>query len=231
MPRIGWLSWPRVCVVCGRYTRASVDCCPDCEASLPTIDQACQRCARPLSQPQRLCDRCIMALPAFDAAWAAFRWEGVIAKLLDRFKNRADLSAGRVLAALMARQWLAQERRAPDILVPIPMHWTRFWVRGFQPTHRLTQDLSRDIGGMSWRSALRLRHRVPPQSSSNPDARWVDTHNAFALRSTPHDLDGVSVALIDDVMVSGATAHAAARVLKDHGAKSVTVWLVARGGG
>lgn len=233
MPRIGWLSWPRVCVVCGRYTHAVLDCCPDCEASLPTIDVACQRCARPVCEPVRLCERCVMALPAYDSAWAAFRHEGVIARLLDRFKNYADLSAGHVLAALMARQWHAQQRPRPDVLIPVPMHWSRFWVRGFQHTHQLARDLSRELGDVRWQAALKVRHRVARQAHTDPQGRWLNSHNSMALRSTRpfkrQSLRGLSVALVDDVVVSGATAHEAARVLKHHGVEHVAIWALARG--
>ena len=229
MPRFGWLSIPRVCVVCGRYTRAPIDCCLDCERDLPAIRTSCERCGRGLSAPQKLCDRCVMALPAFDAAWAAFRFEGIIARLLDRFKNRADLSAGHVLAGLMARRWQAQRRPTPDWLIPVPMHWTRFWVRGFQHTHCLTRDVARHLGGVPWRVGLKARQRTPRQSTSSLDTRWINVHNTLALKSSARSLAGCSVALIDDVMVTGATAHEAARVLKHHGVKRVEVWVVARG--
>lgn len=226
MRRIGWLSIPRVCTLCGRYTQAPLDCCPDCERTLPVIETQCDRCGLPMEVATQLCNRCLLAMPAYDQTLPGFHYSGTMRSLITRFKDRADLTTGRFLSDIYARRLSALKVARPDLLVPMPMHITRFWRRGFDHSRVLTRDLSDYFDGLPWSAALRVRKRTKKQSQLVHELRWSNVHQAFSLRRLPKGVR--HVALVDDVMESGATAHEAARVLKRAGVERVDVWVIAR---
>lgn len=226
MKRIAWLSIPRVCTLCGRYTQASLDCCPECEQSLPIIESHCRRCGLPMETPISMCNRCLLAMPSYDQTWPGFHHAGTLSRLIGRFKDQADLTTGRFLADVYARRLSAMGVPRPDLLIPMPMHITRFWRRGFDQTRVLTRDLSTHFDGLPWCAVLRVRKRTQPQSKIAHELRWSNVHRAFSLRRLPEGAR--HVALVDDVMESGATANEAARVLKKAGVERVDVWVLAR---
>lgn len=227
MRRLGMLAFPRVCVLCGCYTQAPIDCCEHCERSLPIIHQACQRCGLPMERDACLCNRCLLAMPAYDQTYAGFEYQGAIKKRMARFKDQADLTTGRFLSDVFARRLLAMHAPKPDLLVPIPMHLTRFWYRGFDQTRVLSRDLARYFEGLNWFPALKITRRTKRQSMLPSEARWSNVHGAFKVKKLPKGTR--HVALVDDVMVSGATVQEASRVLKGVGVERVDVWVIARG--
>ena len=227
MRRLGVFSLPRVCTLCGRYTQEAIDCCEHCEASLPTIDHACRRCGLPMAVDHALCNRCLLAMPAYDHTYAGFENIGVITTLMAQFKDRADLTTGRFLADVFARRLKALNTPRPQLLVPIPIHVTRFWSRGFDQTRLITKDLTRHFDGLNWYPALKVTRRIKRQSTLPQETRWSNVQGAFKIKKLPKGVG--HVALVDDVMSSGATAQEAARTLKAAGIKSVDVWVIARG--
>lgn len=220
-----WL-YPPVCLVCGLASRPDLDCCTGCESDLPGLVGQCRRCGLELVQDVALCGRCSTRLPAFDASWPAFAWRGPIERLVHRFKFQRDLAAGRVLAGLMARRLAAMAAPRPDLIVPVPLHPRRRLWRGFNQSEMLARDLGRHFGGLPWYNALRRRRATAAQSELPADRRSGNVRNAFVLHRLPPGTR--HVALLDDVMTTGATLDECARVLKRAGAERVDVWVVAR---
>lgn len=219
------LLLPPVCVVCGMAARPGLDCCAGCERDLPELGAQCRRCALELVRDVELCGRCTRRLPAFDRAHAGFAYRGSIERLVQRFKFRHELAAGRVLAGLMARRLAMQGVPRPDLMVPVPLHWRRRLVRGFNQAELLCRDLSRHFGGLPWYPLLRRRRATAAQSELPAERRGGNVRGAFALRS------GVvpgHVALVDDVMTTGSTLDECARRLRRAGVGRIDVWVVAR---
>ncbi|QOC22900.1 ComF family protein [Wenzhouxiangella sp. AB-CW3] len=222
---LGYLVLPPVCVVCGLSARPGLDCCADCEQDLPVPGASCRRCALELVRSVDLCGRCIRHLPAFDQAFAGFAYRGGIERLVQRYKFRHDLAAGRVLAGLLARRLAAQAAPRPDLMVPVPLHWRRRLMRGFNQSELLCADLSRHFGGLPWRALLGRRRATAAQSELPADKRTGNVRGAFHLR---RGLPARHVALVDDVMTTGSTLDECARVLKRAGVSRIDVWVVAR---
>jgi ComF family protein len=159
----------------------------------------------------------------FDAALAAWRYEEPIASLITRFKYGGDLAAGRVLALGLAERAEPVER--PQALVPVPLHWRRLRERGFDQALEIARVLSRSLE----RPVLELierRRATAAQAALSAAERRRNLRAAFApIRGA---VVPVHVALIDDVMTTGSTLDAAARVLRAAGAQRIDAWVLAR---
>ncbi len=114
-----------------------------------------------------------------------------------------------------------------DFLIPVPLHWTRRWRRGFNQSEAIAAELGRLAGVPAMqRNLIRIR-RTRRQTALEPGERMRNVEHAFAL-AEPAALDGRRVLLIDDVFTTGATANVCARVLKEAGAEAVHVFTFAR---
>jgi ComF family protein len=219
----GWLLPPR-CLLCGASGHGDSDLCADCAAELPRNQRCCARCALPLAVPAALCGHCQRRPPPWDGAWVPFRYGWPLNPLETRFKFGHDLAAGRVLA----RQWLAEEPATPlpALLLPVPLHRTRLRQRGYNQALELARPLARHFALPLRHDVLRRVRATHAQTELDAVARRRNVHGAFALR------EGVAlpahVAVLDDVMTTGATLAECARVLKDAGVARVDVWALAR---
>jgi ComF family protein len=169
-----------------------------------------------------LCGRCLADPPPFDQALMPFRYAPPIDRLIGALKFRHDLAAGALLGQLLAN---AVAGRSVDCLLPVPLHPTRLRERGFNQAAELCRVVARahDIPWDS-RSLQRIR-TTPTQHTSSRRERLRNLRGAFAWQGrTPP----ARVALIDDVVTTGATARAAAATLKRAGAEWVEIWAVAR---
>ena len=225
--------WPGHCLVCGQTcddgcgdpgNPGRQDLCPACRHALPWNRSACLRCSLPLPLPADACGHCQRRPPPLTVARAAFRYEAPLDRLLPRLKFHDDLAAGRLLGGLMAEALADAER--PDALVPLTLHRRRLRSRGFDQTLELAKPLARALA-LPLRDDLLVRVReTAPQSRLDAPARRRNLRRAFAVRS------GIAVpahvVLIDDVMTTGATLHAAADALLRAGAVRVDAWVCAR---
>jgi len=224
------------CTVCRAWSDRTV--CPDCLQRYARPRPRCWSCARPLpttalGHAQARCagclhepvplDRCIAALDY------AFPWDG----LLRRFKLEQALElrgalADRLDQALSAAQADLPELR-PDFLLAVPLSRERLRERGYNPSLEIARVLARRLklrAPSRW--LLRVRE-TPAHSALDLQARERQVKGAFAVE--PHHLDriaGSHIALVDDVMTTGATLMELARVLRHAGASQVQAWVVAR---
>ncbi|WP_243050402.1 ComF family protein [Dyella sp. RRB7] len=214
---------PLHCLLCGGPGDDGLDLCRDCAAELPRNRSCCARCALPLAVPAALCGQCQRHPPPWDAAWVPFRYAWPLDRLESRFKFGADLAAGRVLAALWRRELAADH---PQLLVPLPLHPARLRQRGYNQALELARPVARTLQ-VPVRHDLLLRTRATKaQTELGAIARRRNVRGAFAAKP------GVAwpghVALLDDVMTTGATLAECARVLRRAGVRRIDVWALAR---
>jgi ComF family protein len=218
-------SWAVVgqdCVLCGAGDEGRL-VCRRCDASLARWPHACARCALPLAAPAGHCGQCLRRPPAFDAATAAFAYGFPVDRLLQRFKFAGDLAMGRWLAHALLDATRAQA--APRLIVPAPLSRSRLRERGFNQAGEIARVLARGLDIPMAVAGLSRVREDPPQTSLDARARRRNLRGAFHCELA---LDGWHVALVDDVMTTGATAHEAARALRAAGAARVSAWVVAR---
>ena len=221
------LLWATRCLVCGEAGGEAWDLCPTCAAALPWQGRACRRCALPLPEAEdggATCGACLATPPPLDAVHAACQYTAPVDRLLPRFKFHEDLAAGRLLAQLMADAFGALPR--PDALVPVPLHVSRLRRRGYDQALELAKPLARALH-VPLRDTLLCRIRATAaQSERDAAARQRNVRGAFAV--TPAAALPRHVVLVDDVMTTGATLHAAARALRRAGVERVDAWVCAR---
>jgi ComF family protein len=153
---------------------------------------------------------------------SAFDYRFPADRLVARFKFSADLAAGSYLGSALAR---AASAARPDLLVATPASTARLRERGFNPALLLAKRVGRTLGlEVDGRALAKVRH-TPPQSGLDRDSRRRNLRGAFELRRS---VEGMRVAVVDDVMTTGSTLAELADVLRKAGARRVSGWVVAR---
>ena len=200
--------------------------CRVCLEDLPLNRYACPRCAVPMPQdlgPAVLCGDCLSQAPAFDRTLAPLLYRPPIDDLVAGFKYQHRLHWGRILGDLLADH-LVHDAAPPALLLPVPATAARLRERGFNQAAELARRLALRLG-IPWRTGLLLRIReADHQQGLSGSQRRRNMRGAFACRGRLP----ARVALIDDVITTGATARAASAALKDAGVEWVEVWAVAR---
>lgn len=217
---------PMHCVLCG-LPCGTPGICPPCRADLPWNRDACRSCALPVRAADgTICGPCLMRAPSWDAATSALRYEFPVRELVRQFKFRRDMAAGRVLAELLTDCLQENLRRLPDLLVPVPLHGFRLFGRGFNQAYEIARLSGARLNIPLSACGLRRTRPTRSQFGLGAAARRRNLEGAFAWRGAP--LAGLNVALVDDVMTTGATAAECVRVLRKAGAKRIDIWAVAR---
>lgn len=220
---------PQRCCRCRTRVAGNLPLCDACRQELPWLDSACQTCGLPLPTPAPACGECLRAPPDFSRTLAMWRYEDTITRLIPAFKQRGHFSSGHLLAHLFGdfiSDYLTQVDGAvrPDLLLPVPLHWRRRWQRGFNQSQFVARHLSRRLG-IPVSHALCRQHHTPDQKGLPRHERLRNLRHSFRVTAA---VQGKTIALIDDVMTTGATAREISRVLRRAGAARVDVWVLAR---
>lgn len=215
---------PLRCLLCGAAGSDGLDLCADCRAELPRNRLCCARCALPLATAAPLCGECVRKAPAWDAAWVPFRYGWPLDRLESRYKFGADLAAGRVLSTLWRRE--SCPIALPQLLLTVPLHRSRLRQRGYNQSLELARPLARQFGVPLRHDLLQRVHATEAQTELDAVSRRRNVRGAFALREGTLLPDHVAV--LDDVMTTGATVAECTRVLRRAGVARVDVWALAR---
>jgi len=205
------------CFVCRGAARTLL--CAQCDADLPRLAQElCPRCA--LESPgSAMCGRCLTHSPAYDATHAALSYDFPADALVHALKFRGELALAALLAGLLAPKLRAAQ---VDHVVPVPLSAERIRSRGYNQAVEIARHLRRQALEL----ALCERTRdAPPQIELPYGERQRNVRGAFRCTRS---LDGARIAVVDDVMTTGATLEEIARTLKAAGAAHVENWVVAR---
>jgi ComF family protein len=207
------------CFLCRGAARATL--CPACDADLPRLSQPlCPRCAL-LSPGGAVCGRCLAEPPRYDATVAALAYAFPGDVLIHALKFRGELALAPLLAALLSSRLAASE--AIDLVLPVPLAPRRLRERGYNQS----AEIARRLAG---RAPLELflceRSR---DTAAQAELPWAERRRNVrgAFRCT-RAIPGGTVAVVDDVMTTGATLDEMAATLKQAGARRVVNWVVAR---
>ncbi len=243
----GKLHWPTLCRVCHRWQGQTI--CAHCTLAAGVEAPRCRRCAMRATLAHGLCQPCEDNPPVFDHAVAALDYTLPWTSLIASLKFRQDPAVARSLAQLLAqavrRRWGPRQPAAPDgmrpavptrlragaptVLMPVPLSPQRLRERGYNQAGLLAHHLSRALGvPVQHDGLLRRRHT---ERLMQMDAAEREAHIRRAFAVNPASLKHVQrrhVAVVDDVLTSGATLNEIARTLWQAGAAEVSVWVVAR---
>lgn len=216
---------PSQCAVCHAWPAHSI--CEACVAAFAQPVARCTTCALPVAPGVHQCGACILHPPPLDACLAALPYAYPWSTLVADFKFHQHPGWATSFAALLrAAPWVEPALDAADVLLPMPLSRQRMRERGYNQAHVLAQAL--DATKVAHGVLLRVRD-TPPQRTLPRSERLKAVEGAFAVDPLQAQrVKGKHVVLLDDVMTSGASLHAAARVVRQAGAARVTALVLAR---
>ncbi len=209
---------PQQCALCAADSGNAL-VCNACIAALPRLPPACPVCALPTPAGDA-CVRCATRPPPFARTVAPCIYAYPLDRLLQGLKYAGRLALADFFASLIATSVCAW----PDRLIALPLSRQRQRERGYNQAREIARGLARR-GAVPLDDALIRVRETPAQASLAWSDRARNVRGAFAATRA---LDGLRVAIVDDVMTTGATLHAAAVAARRAGACAVEAWVVAR---
>ena len=222
---------PPRCPLCGVTVETDNRFCLSCWRQLDFLAKPwCVACGLPFpfdGPDNSLCGKCLAEPPMHDGVRAVVRYDDQSSLIAMRLKYGTRLGLARLIAEHLHK--FVGECSDKAIIIPVPLHRSRLWRRGFNQSVLIGRELARCTGiRMDCNAIIRLKATPPLRGMSGKERRrTVDA--AFALHSDARmTVAGKSVLLVDDVYTSGSTSNACARLLKRAGAEQVLVFCWAR---
>jgi ComF family protein len=216
------ILYKQKCLLCDANIDALGDnihaLCRACLNDLPWHQKnTCPQCG--LSSSGQLCGSCISSPPDFDATTSVFFYDFPIDAMMQRYKYGNMLSLCAFFGQMLRKKVTTN---SVDLIIPMPMHSARIKERGFNQALEIAKVLGKDK--LDYKSAI--RHKLtPPQASLPLKERVKNIKGAFKVEA---DLTGKRIAIVDDVMTTGASLNDLAKTLKKAGASHVECWVIAR---
>ncbi len=219
---------PGCCVLCDHWSFRRSDLCFACETDLPWIRNNCRYCGVPLAVATDLCLSCVKKPPNFSAVFCPLVYRFPVDVLIYQFKNQRRLASGKVLTDLLLQQHkktLSSLIDRDTLLVPVPLHWTRRRVRGFNQAAFIANRLAKTLNVQASPGIMRITRLTPAQKHQSRTSRSHNLKGAFEVKQS---LEGKRIILVDDVVTTAATATEASRCLLLAGAADVVIAALAR---
>ncbi|MFI4928631.1 MAG: ComF family protein [Burkholderiales bacterium] len=223
---------PSVCVICRGWHAQGL--CEACLQRFAPRQPRCACCARitPINVPR--CGQCLGQASAFERCLTGADYVAPWDRLITAFKFHQQVELAGALSqaiacAVLACPLYAETARAPALLLPVPLSRERLRERGYNQAWELARRLGRRLRIDATPGVLQRSRDTAHQIGMTRREREHNLRDAFWIEPAQRArLQGRHVALVDDVLTTGATAHAAALALTRAGAASVDVWVVAR---
>jgi ComF family protein len=225
------LIYPPRCPSCGEGVSAQGGLCAACwdELEFPG-DPACVRCLRPFrdeAPEDRVCEKCHADPPIHDGIAAGTIYTQASRRLVLSFKHGGKIALAPMLARMIAGR--LPELEGEWLVVPVPLHRTRLWRRGFNQAALLAREIARLRGQKLLVDGLVRGKQTRKLGHLGRTARAEMLKGAVAVHRRHRDaVQGAQVILVDDVMTSGATTNACIEVLREAGAREVMIACFAR---
>lgn len=220
--------YPCRCQACHARVQDGVLCAACRSAIQPLPPDLCETCGGSTDGSSVRCTRCRVVGSPVNHSHAVGAYEGALREAIHRMKYAGRTALARPLGTMLAEAVLAGGSAPPaDAIVPVPLHWWRARMRGFNQSQLLAEAASERLEVPVARRALRRVRYTPPQVQLASADREVNMQGAFAAGDLTA-VRGKHLLLVDDVMTTMATVTECARVLRAAGAEAVTVASVAR---
>lgn len=215
------------CLLCGKEGIQNIcnKCAKKIELLRISVQNRCLRCGLPLNNNTQICKECVRNNYKFDETVAVFSYVDPIRQMIINYKFRQRLILAKWFANELA--CIVQQVNAPppDIIVPVPLYATRLRERGFNQAWEIAKILAKKYGYEVNSNLLKRTRKTAEQRNLSHFKRYLNIKNAFSCEAS---VGGKRIAVIDDVLTTGATLSEIAGCLKDAGAASVVNWVIAR---
>lgn len=221
-PKIRQFLPTQPCALCGQMSRDGL-WCGACDVALPYLDMPhCPACAVPVPSGE-LCGHCLQHPPLFTRTIAVFGYAFPLDKLIHAMKYGEQLALAHAFADRLAKR--IPREGLPDCVIPMPLHPAKLRERGYNQSQLLAAPVARRLHLELLPHACRRVRDTAPQSSLPWKERKKNMRDAFNCET---DLSGKRVALVDDVLTTGASLNALAEAVRRCGATEIQAWVVAR---
>ena len=221
---------PTACIACQEFQQSTI--CEKCFNLLKHSQiNRCYRCAASVIDAQQYCKPCQIKTPGFDSTLCLDHYGGFLTDAMHRYKYQYQVA----LAHGFVDAWISiygkkfHLTNSIDMILPVPLSNKKLHLRGFNQSWELSKRFSKILRIKRHGSILRRQHLESPQASANKRERLERLNKVFDIdHSNISDIHGKNIALVDDVMTTGATLNTIAQLLKDFGAQSVHNWVILR---
>ena len=223
---------PPRCICCGKVLTGDDGLCEDCFNALNFISSPhCKKCGTPLidvQDHQFLCGKCISDNNhPFRLSRSSLEYDDISRPLLLSFKFMDRTENAKVFAKWLKLSASDILEQGVDIIVPIPLHYTRLIKRRYNQSALIAKELSKLTNIETDYTSVVRHKRTKPQARFSGSARYKNVHNAFSVKK-PVNIEGKRVLLLDDVMTTSSTLKECAKAILNAGALSVDTLTIAR---
>lgn len=217
---------PPTCLFCNEASLSTRDLCSACQQALPRNDYCCILCAKPIDQIHNatICGHCLNARPYFKSTLAPFLYQRTMRYAIQAFKYHNQYHFARLLGELLSDE-IKTENTLPQLLIPVPLHRSRYRERGFNQAYEIAKIISHHRNIAVDNHSFQRQRQTDYQSHLKANLRHKNIKNAFICTQA---MTASHVAIIDDVMTTGNTVNEFARLLKTTGVEHIEVWVCAR---
>lgn len=215
--------FPGDCICCRYGKNDKSGFCRDCYRDLPHIHDACRQCGLPVDADQQCA--CKDEEWPFSTCVAACSYSFPMDALISQFKNAHRLTLAHSLADLIVHKVQHLKLPLPELLLPVPSHHHKLRQRGFNQSTEIARIVGKRLNIPVDTHSLECTTLTAAQKRLSQGQRALNVAGAFQLRT---HLNAQRIALIDDVITTGATTKALAYLLRENGATEIQAWAIAR---
>ncbi|HOK04167.1 MAG TPA: ComF family protein [Victivallales bacterium] len=223
--------FPDICYLCKNKKNISAKLCPDCREKIPIIKEPiCPGCGGENDGILELCPKCLKEDPRpWSQAIAISNYINPIDQIIKDFKYNGKTYYAKLLGEL-ASEILIQRKVRADYIVPIPLHWTRQFIRGYNQS-QLIADVISIKTKIPILNLLKRVKKTPKQANLSREERKKNLNNAFKLNDFKRAKFKIgTIVLFDDVLTTGSTLESAALTILDANiCEKINILVIARG--
>lgn len=226
--RFTQMWFPDICMICNKLGISySLQICPTCYLNLPWCENYCIACAKFIVKGLRQCIKCSKrSLKKIDKIVCAFDYYNPVTRYILRMKYRGDLISCMLLANMLVDAILIayKNKKLPDVLIPVPLHTSKFEQRGYNQAEFIAEFVSDKLNIPIDKEIAIRKHYYGSQANKSLYERRINVEDCFFVTKNKYKY----AVIIDDVFTTGSTVYSLAKELYLSGIKEVDAWVLAK---